>query len=151
MNKLFRLFASLSILLTSCSDPIDSCDLGSGPKVYIEFVNGCEMPITMLNSNRYIIASLKPGDSKTFIHNTASFVEIEPLLYFSGVRNGYVVFEPIGEEDFVSIPFLSFERLLDREGYVIEDREHYRWYRYTFVQSDYQFALENGTHRWGSS
>ena len=145
MKNLFRLFASLSILLTSCSDPIDSCDLGSGPKVYIEFVNGCEMPITMLNSNRYIIASLKPGDSKTFIHNTASFVEIEPLLYFSGVRNGYVVFEPIGEEDFVSIPFLSFERLLDREGYVIEDREHYRWYRYTFVQSDYQFALENGT------
>lgn len=145
MKKLFRLFASLTILLTSCSDPIDSCNLGSGPKVYIEFVNGCEMPITMLNSNRYIIASLKPGDSKTFIHNTASFVEIEPLLYFSGVRNGYVVFEPIGEEDFVSIPFLSFERLLDREGYVIEDREHYRWYRYTFVQSDYQFALENGT------
>ena len=83
MKKLFRLFASLTILLTSCSDPIDSCDLGSGPKVYIEFVNGCEMPITMLNSNRYIIASLKPGDSKTFIHNTASFVEIEPLLYFS--------------------------------------------------------------------
>ena len=145
MKKLFRLFASLSILLTSCSDPIDSCDLGSGPKVYIDFVNGCDMPITMLSDTRYTIASLKPGESKTFIHNTASFVEIEPLLYFSGVRNGYVVFEPIGEEDFVSIPFLSFERLLDREGYVIEDREHYRWYRYTFVQSDYQFALENGT------
>lgn len=145
MKKLFRLFASLTILLTSCSDPIDSCDLGSGPKVYIDFVNGCEMPITMLSDTRYTIASLKPGESKTFIHNTASFVEIEPLLYFSGVRNGYVVFEPIGEEDFVSIPFLSFERLLDREGYVIEDREHYRWYRYTFVQSDYQFALENGT------
>ena len=94
------------------------------------------MPITILNSNRYIIASLKPGDSETFIYNTASFVEIEPILYFLGVRNGYIVF--------ISIPFLSFERLLDGGGYVIEDVEHYRWYRYTFVNSDYEFALANG-------
>ena len=143
--KLFRLFASLTILLTSCSDPIDSCDLGSGPKVYIEFVNGCDMPITMLSDTRYTIASLKPGESKTFIHQTASFIPIEPMLYFSGVRNGHIVFEPIGKEDFVSIPFLSFERLLDGEGYVIEDGEHYRRYRYTFTNADYQFALENGT------
>lgn len=143
-TKILILLCVLCFFVTSCSEPVDVCNHSSGPKVYIEFINGCDMPITMLNSNRYIIASLKPGDSETFIYNTASFVEIEPILYFLGVRNGYIVFEPIGEEDFVSIPFLSFERLLDGGGYVIEDVEHYRWYRYTFVNSDYEFALANG-------
>lgn len=102
------------------------------------------MPITMLNSNRYIIASLKPGDSITVSQPSILSASIESILYFAHVRNGYIVFEPIGEEDFISIPFLSFERLLDGGGYVIEDVEHYRWYRYTFVNSDYEFALANG-------
>ena len=143
MRTKLILLSIICFFATSCSESVDR-DFPPYQEIFITFVNGSDMPITILNSNRYIIAALKPGDSITVSQPSILSASIESILYFAHVRNGYIVFEPIGEEDFISIPFLSFERLLAGGGYVIEDVEHYRWYRYTFVNSDYEFALANG-------
>ena len=103
------------------------------------------MPITILNSNRYIIAALKPGDSITVSQPSILSASIESILYFAHVRNGYIIFEPIGEVDFVSIPSLSLKHMFEEESYTVTEYNTYsKVYQYTFVNSDYEFALANG-------
>ena len=102
------------------------------------------MSITLLTLTRYPIASLKSGESATF-SAPYSLLPLQNTLQHSGVRRGYIVFEPIGEQDFISIPTLSMEHLFNEDSYTFKDLgAHFMEYHYTFVESDYEFALVNG-------
>ena len=141
--RLFSLLAILAVVLTSCSKP-DSGSCLPESAVYVTFTNGCDMPITLLALTRYPIVSLKPGESATF-SAPYSLLPLQNTLQHSGVRMGYIVFEPIGEVDFISIPTLSMEHLFNEDSYTFKDLGAHRMkYHYTFVESDYEFALSNG-------
>ena len=143
-TKILILLCVLCFFATSCSEPVDR-DFPPYQEIFITFVNGSDMPITILNSNRYIIAALKPGDSITVSQPSILSASIESILYFAHVRNGYIIFEPIGEVDFVSIPSLSLKHLFEEESYTVTEYNTYsKVYQYTFVNSDYEFALANG-------
>ena len=143
-TKILILLCVLCFFATSCSESVDR-DFPPYQEIFITFVNGSDMPITILNSNRYIIAALKPGDSITVSQPSILSASIESILYFAHVRNGYIIFEPIGEVDFVSIPSLSLKHLFEEESYTVTEYNTYsKVYQYTFVNSDYEFALANG-------
>ena len=144
MRTKLILLSIICFFATSCSESVDR-DFPPYQEIFITFVNGSDIPITILNSNRYIIAALKPGDSITVSQPSILSASIESILYFAHVRNGYIIFEPIGEVDFVSIPSLSLKHLFEEESYTVTEYNTYsKVYQYTFVNSDYEFALANG-------
>jgi hypothetical protein len=103
---------------------------------YIEFVNKSSVEVKFINKEGEVIESIAAGERGKL---NAPDVLCPPAYIYEDLRVMAVIY------DNAIMLNISEGRLASEDSYkALKGRDHYRSYRYTFTDEDYQYALENG-------